>query len=458
MLKKNPDSQRISPFVLFLLTLMVFGNRCVAESETPEISEIPETGRPIMDQLKHSFDALTDPLISGEESEEGLYSDSWGPLNARLSMLRGLEISLDDSDFWLRVGGRILVDYAYYLEDRNDLGDNGVGARMILVEMNGQLTKNWPFRLSWGGFTEGGKVNSAGVQLDDAYIRYLGFDHIVLTAGQHTEPFSLEQQTSNLNITFLERALPNAFAPGSTVGISAAFAGEKWFASGGFFSEQLSDYKDQGSQGYGVTGYFSTSPWRNEEGVVHLGGSLSYRVVTENEAVFFRYRPESGLTTVRYVNTGTIQGAEAIKRWGVDVVGIFGPWSFQGEWIYTGVDRGSGFQNVDFDGWYAFLSWFVTGESRKYRENGVIGTIVPSHAYGAWEIGLRMSGIDLSDADVSGGMEHNLTVGVNWYIHKQLRIMFNYGFVMTDANANDNGSVFGSDNPHILQMRLQANF
>ena len=455
LLEKKPDSRFIGPIRSLLSALLVISSYCMAETDTVEP---PGKSRVILDHLKNGVDALTDPLITGEESSDGLYSSSWGPANVRLSMLRGLKITWADSDFSLRVGGRFFLDLAVYIEDQNNLGDSGLGARTILVEMNGQLNKNWPYRLSWGGFTEGGKVNSSGVQLDDAFIRYLGFDHVVLTAGQHTEPFSLEQQTSSLNTTFLERALPNAFVPGTTVGISAAFGGENWFASGGFFSEQISDYKDQGSQGYGVTGYLSTSPWRIDQGVVHFGSSWSYRVVTDEKDIFFRYRPESGLTEVRYVNTGIILGAESIRRLGVDIVTIFGPWSFQGEYIYTDVERNLGFQNVDFDGWYAFLSWFVTGESRKYRENGVIGAVTPNHSYGAWEIALRVSGIDLNDADISGGEEQNLTFGVNWYIHQQMRVMFNYSYVMTDANANGNGTVSGNDNPHIIQMRFQANF
>ncbi len=71
---------------------------------------------------------------------------------------------------------------------------------------------------------------------------------------------------------------------------------------------------------------------------------------------------------------------------------------------------------------------------------------------------LRYSNINLNDADIHGGEEHDITLGVNWYIHQQLRLMFNYIYVVTDSNANDNGGVIGNDRPHIIQMRLQANF
>ncbi|NOR80142.1 MAG: hypothetical protein GQ529_04800 [Methyloprofundus sp.] len=448
-------NKRIFKLIICFTALLLFTHNSLAETETVEITEQEHA---ILNQLKQGEDSVSEPVVTGDETYIGLFSSKLGAANLNLSTLRGLELTWDDSDFSLRVGGRIYLDLAFYIEDQNDLGDDGLGLRTLQIDMSGKLNKSWFYRLKWGGFTSGGKLDSSGAYLNDAYIRYLGFDNMIVTLGQHTEPFSLEEQTSSLNTTFMERALPSAFAPGSTIGLSAAFGGENWFASGGFFTKQLSNYKDQGDQGYGFTGYLSTSPFRNEKGVIHIGGSLSYRFGNKNNDVFFRYRPESGLTSVRYANTGTIAGAKDIGRIGFDIAGIFGAWSFQSEYIHTLVGRDSGYKDVDFNGWYAFVSWFATGEGRNYRQNGVFGSTTPIHSYGAWEMAFRYSNIDLNDADIYGGEEHNITLGLNWYIHQQLRIMFNYSYVMTDENANDNGTVIGNDYPHIIQMRLQANF
>ncbi len=244
---------------------------------------------------------------------------------------------------------------------------------------------------------------------------------------------------------------------GSTVGLSLATGDDIWFLTGGFFADQLSSSKDQGAQGYGITTHLSVTPINTAEQILHLGGSFSYRNVGNESGVFFRNRPESGLTDVRYVNTGTVFGAQSINRFGLDMATIRGSWSVQGEYIHTLVGR-SGYDNVRFDGWYVFLSWFTTGETRNYLDDGIFGRIQPLHDYGAVELAARYSGIDLNDADITGGAEHNLTFGLNWYIHKQLRIMANYIFVLTDNNANDNGTVIGQDSPHILQMRIQVDF
>lgn len=456
MLITKSKKIRISQLTTCFFAFSFFANSCLAAED--ETNGVTDRQRTILNHFEQGVQSVTAPVFSGEEAPEGLYSAKWGAANLRLSMLRGLELTWDDSDFSLQVGGRIYLDLAFYIEDKNKLGNNGFGLRTFQVDMIGKLSKNWFYCFNWGGFTDGGKLDSSGVFMDDAFIRYLGFDDVILTFGQHTEPFSLEAQTSSLHMTFMERALPYAFAPGTTVGLSAAFGGDNWFASGGFFSEQISDYKDQGSQGYGLTGYLSTSLLRNDNGVIHIGGSLSYRFENKDKNIFFRTRPESGLTNVRYVNTGGIAGTNAVGRYGFDVAGIFGPWSFQSEYIHTIVERDVGYEDVDFNGWYAFVSWFATGEKRNYRKDGIFGSTTPIHSYGAWEMALRYSNINLNDADIQGGEEHNITLGVNWYIHQQLRLMLNYSYIMTNTNANDNGTVIGNDNPHIIQMRLQANF
>ena len=383
-------------------------------------------------------------------------SVEFGRANLYLSTKRALELTIDESDFYLRVGGRIMVDLTKYYEDKNDLGSNGLGLRTVLVEGDGRFTNRWLYRLSWGGLTSGGRFDTGGVFLDDAYLTYLG-PRRAWIFGQHGEPFSLEESTSGLATTFMERALPNALVPGSNVGISF-HADKDWGGvSAGVFGEDLASPKDAADQGLGFTGRITVHSLRPEKFTYHLGGSFSWRTITGNDPVFFRIRPESGLTDVRYVNTGDLLEADQMTRVGAEAALAAGPLSLQAEYITSLVARMAGYDDLSFDGWYAFVSWFPTGESRKYfADEGIFGYPDITSKYGAVELAARYSTLDLNHGSVHGGKEQNVTFGVNWYISRRTRMMANYIFVFNDENANDNGRIKGDDEPQIFQLRLQV--
>jgi phosphate-selective porin OprO/OprP len=379
----------------------------------------------------------------------------FGRANFYLSTKRALELTIDESDFYLRVGGRIMVDLTKYYEDKNDLGSNGLGLRTVLVEADGRFTDKWLYRLSWGGLTSGGKFDTGGVFLNDAYLTYLG-PRRAWIFGQHDEPFSLEESTSSLATTFMERALPSALVMGKNVGISYHAEKDWGGVSAGVFGEDLASSKDVANQGLGFTGRITVHPVRSEKLTYHLGGSFSWRGITGDDAVFFRTRPESGLTDVRYVNTGDLREADQVTRVGAEAALAAGPLSLQAEYIRASVSRESGYDDLTFDGWYAFVSWFPTGESRKYfHGEGIFGYPDITSKYGAVELAARYSTLDLNHGSVRGGKEQNVTLGLNWYISRRTRMMANYIFVFTDENATDNGRIEGDDEPQIFQIRLQ---
>jgi phosphate-selective porin OprO/OprP len=68
------------------------------------------------------------------------------------------------------------------------------------------------------------------------------------------------------------------------------------------------------------------------------------------------------------------------------------------------------------------------------------------------EVAVRYSTLDLDDATVSGGDAKDVTVGLNWYLRENLRLMFNY--VRVNAS-NDEGL---SDDPRIYGFRILVFF
>ena len=373
-----------------------------------------------------------------------------------ISKRRGIEYSIDESDFYLRIGGRIFIDVVKYFEDKKDLGDGGIGVRNFTIDMNGRFTKDWLFRFSWGGFTSGGRFSGSGAFIDDAYVSYNGFEQVALVFGQHDEPFGLESMSSSLVQTFMERGLPNALVPGTNLGASLSTYRSWWGLTAGVFAEDLSNGSDLSDQGYGFTGRIHFNPGHREDRVYHLGTSLSARDISDTDSFYYRRRPESGLTDVRYVDTGDIFNPEHVYRYNIEAAVLAGPLSVQGEFIGVRNTRESNLEDLGFSGWYVFVSWFPTGSNRNYfSEEGIFGYPEIKSKFGEIELAARYSTLDLTDKFVRGGTEENITLGINWYISRHTRMMLNYIFVDNDLFANADGTLKGNDDPQILQFRFQ---
>jgi phosphate-selective porin OprO/OprP len=358
---------------------------------------------------------------------------------------RGLLIEWPEAGNSLRVGGRLQYDISSFdadvtgLEDENDF-------RRARLYLSGRLGDNWRFKV---------ERDEAKITRDwtNVWFEYRGIEDWRLRAGQTVAPFSLEEMTSSNHITFMERALPNAFVPSFQIGALARTSGDGWGASFGYFDRRFDDDRIDDSIGPGLSGRLTFYPLRERGRLIHLGLSANYREPDGN-TVRYRARPEARFARA-LVDTGTIDNVEETLAVGVEAATVLGPLSLQGEYIVNQVGR-SADADLDFSGWYAYASWFVTGESRRYsRGSGVFGQVRPESEWGAWELGLRYSAIDLDDADVTGGKLSDITLGLNWYPKSRFntRVMLNY--VMADAEPNRNGV---DESPEAILLRAQVHF
>ena len=362
-----------------------------------------------------------------------------------------VEIRSPDEEFEFHFGGRLVVDGAWYRDDRADLGD-GLEVRAARLKAEGTVWRDWDFEVD---------VDFADdeVDLKDVYLEYGGLERLSVRAGYFKEPFSLEELTSALRLTFMERGLPNVLAPGRNLGLGLASSGRRWSLAAGAFGQGI-DEPDDGDQSWGVTSRGTFVPLRTNDALVHLGVSFSYRGLEDEDSLRFRSRPESHKAGVRLIDTGTIGGVDDLLRYGLEAAAVLGPVSLQGELIGARLDR-SGASPLNFRGWYAYLSWFLTGESRPYKSSsGTFGRIKPRGPLrdggpGAVEVALRFSGADLTAHDVIGGEQEDVTAGLNWYVARNLRFMANWVKVL---EVDRPGSATDGDEPSLFQLRAQLDF
>ena len=363
-----------------------------------------------------------------------------------------------DGDFRLIVGARVENDYAWYDPDEaidaafGPIDDANEFRRARLVAA-ANLYENIQF-FSQYDFT-GSNVSFASVFIGFRDVPYV---HNV-RVGQFEEPLGLERVTSHRFLTFMERALTNAITPVRSVGVMLHDEvldrrGTWWI---GIFRESNSRGETIGVGGNAVTSRFTLLPIYSDEGrrLVHLGVSYSYRTFLDDE-VNFRNRPESNLSP-RFVETGDFL-ADSTNLLATELATVWGPLSLQGEYIHNFTNAQSG-EELEFSAFYLYLSWIMTGEHRTYsRSKAAFRRVFPYNNFawkngcftglGAWELAGRVSGVDLDDGSITGGRELNGTLGVNWYMNPNTRMMFNFIF----ADREDIGDT------RIFQTRLQLDF
>jgi len=384
----------------------------------------------------------------------------------------GLRLETNDGRFKLRVGGRIMTDAAWFDQDESlevAIGDEEDGAefRRARIYLQGDVYNDVFYKLQFDF------AGDDPVKFKDAYIGLKNIPYLgKLTIGHRKEPFGLEQLTSSKYITFLERSLPDAFTPSRNLGAMVSnhaldkrlgWAAGLWKTVDDWPSHDDSDE----DQGWAVTGRVFGVPWYQEDGrkLLHLGLAYSHRN-PDGANYRVRQRPEAHLAN-RYVNTDGWAGfrirdawADDVDLWGLESALVFGPFSLQGEYMLSDVDTKFA-DDVDLDGCYVQASYFLTGENRAYKlGSGVFDRVKPkrnfslsgdNRGWGAWELALRYSSIDLDDGIIRGGQEDKWTLGCNWYLNPNTRVMLNY--VMADIDHD----LYDGD-LNIFETRFQIDF
>lgn len=284
----------------------------------------------------------------------------------------------------------------------------------------------------------------------DVNVKYKFSAFTNITVGQFKQPNSLEELSSTKNNDFISKAMTtNLQGVARRVGVALATGAENWTLTGSYFDQELTRNLANG-EGFGVRGTWAPI---NEAGrFFHLGLSgVSYEAedATAEGRARFQVKPDADLASARLIDSGQFTDADDITTLGGEMLFVHGPIKLQAEVMKTDVERDS---NADygFDSWYVSGVWNVTGESWTYKA-GNVGTVLPNNpAGGMWQLGLRYDHADLNDGLVYGGDESNWTVGVNWYLRSNFKLMANY--VMVDS---ERGATPVEDNPNILELRAQ---
>ncbi|MBL7040560.1 MAG: hypothetical protein ISR77_18135 [Pirellulaceae bacterium] len=413
-------------------------------------------GQPAVLLSEASYENLMDRLDTIEASLGEVCDDGWEDIS--------------DEGWSHKVGGGISADCVMYAaQNAGSLAkvanaQNYFEYRFLRMSVAGQGYGVYDYKIEFDFEPE--NDGREGVVVRNVYF---GIHEVPILGhvrfGNFRAPFGLEWSTAYRYLTFMERSLLGIFPAAWKTGVAAfnhsADENLTW-AFGAFFEDidQVRKERIGDAQGTIALARATYTPYYDEpsEGryLIHTGIGYQY-VDDRDDLATFSVRPEvhesgSWLTTAPIaVDQYNVLGLEGALVWG--------PLSVQSQYMYVPV---SGF---DFHGFYVYGSWFLTGENRAYsRTSGCFTRVKPHTNFwfvrgaglgcGAVELATRWSHLDLSGTGhADGGVQNDLTVGLNWHWNPYVRWTFNYIHSWTKY---DNGDATAEND--ILGIRGQVDF
>lgn len=421
----------------------------VIADEQPAPTTAPPTGDPVLDRL-NALEARIRQLEARNRQLEDESAVNQGRIEAvEVRAAKGVQANVAptfadaDGQFSFKVRGVLQADYASFFEraggyDYND----GTALRRARLGAEGTAFGdfNWRFEVDFAG---------NAVSITDAYLQYAGIKPWLFTLGQHKAPFGLEANNSDAFNIFLERGMfTNAFGNVGAerrIGASATYQKERFTASVGLFGDNESISRSTGTaltntpdESWGFNGRVTFEPVLDTGRVVHVGASAYWRASLKSgdvaDAVRISDRPNVRVDNGNIVDSGVIPGVDKAFYIGAEAAVVQGPFTAWAEYGRLRLDRLGAASDPSFDGFYAAASYFLTGETRPFR-NGNFDRIRPlsnfarDGGWGAVELALRYDRLDASDTPLvarAGNKAETLTAGLNWYLNPNFKLQLNW--------------------------------
>jgi len=360
----------------------------------------------------------------------------------------------DPGEKTLHVGGRLMEDFGFY--SGGELTEAALGTtfnddaevRRARIRVFGDFTKNISYKLEydWAG----------GVaSIKDGTIKFKVTDVDEVVVGHQFEPFGMDMFTSTRYSTFIERAtLSDALAPGRNMGLTVWRNNDTWTFGGGVFR----DADDQGKtsdEGWSVSGRAVYRPVYEDKGrkLLHFGVAASLRRPDGSQK--FDTSPEAN-SLPNFVSTGVLT-ADQVTLVNLEAAFQEGPFHGMFEYSMADVTDNSGGEEPSLTGYSLQTGWFLTGENRGYTTGRAgwkrvkprtLALYDGDEGNGAWEVALRYSNLDLTEASAVSSELSIVTAGLNWYLN-------NYSRVMLDVSQADLDQL---DTTTIVALRFAIDF
>ncbi len=359
--------------------------------------------------------AISMPAYGGETN-----ADIW-------RVFQGAPKIKDDKGNSWKLRGRILWDGASISETRTSGTKNSFDDSEIRTIRIGMVGKYGTVKYKAEVDYVGGEPTAKAVNLiwtDKDIIP------IYVKIGQMKAGNTMEESTSSLHSTFLERGMvTDAVGLDRRIGVELGQAGENYSWMVGAWGNSINGVADRKPANTILGARASYAPILTKTDLIHIGAFVRH---TDTQ----RGAPKRSARWGSHLASEKIQpvlGDNALL-YGLEFASTHGAFHTQAEFMQEDGDTGS------LSGGFAQIGYFLTGETRKYKAGaGKFDRTKPLRplsdgGIGGWEIAARF---DTLNARHAGDEKvDSWTLGLTWYPESHLRVKLNY----SDASADTFGA------------------
>ena len=359
---------------------------------------------------------------------------------------KGLSVKSADNAFEVKFRGLVQGDGRMWFGDRDFPQNDTFLLRRVEPTIEG----------TWGslvGFRLNAQFAGDSATINDAYID-LKFDpRATLRVGKAKTPVGLERLQSSSSTEAIELGFPSELAPGRDVGVQLQgdFPAGVGYALGVF--NGTPDGRDgvtsNPDNDFEVAGRIFFEPWKNAaNGLSGLGFGLAASTGDKHgsgDNFLPRYRTPGQAKVFNYLGDVIADGTQSrISPQAYFYKGRFG---LLGEYIVSKQDVAAPARGIEGTlsnrAWQLLGGVVLTGEDASYK-----GVVKPAHPFalggpgwGAFELVARFGRLSIDDdafplfADPTKSVsaERGWTLGLNWYLNGNFKLVANYSQTRFDA-------------------------
>jgi len=403
----------------------------------------------------------------------------------------GFYIKSADDQFMLKLGGYIQTDIRLFEGGEDSSNSDTFDIRRARIGVSGYLFKHIEYKLQ-------AELDTSDNNLTDAALNVNYTPLVQFQIGQFKKPLGYENPISSNYTDFVERALvmdnvvSNSTISGDTRDIGAMFYGR-------LFEKRLAYYlglfngngpnTTNNSDNFTFMGRIVASPFAKTDNFylkgLNFGGSLLTGDRQAHSSSDFVLAGRN-----KALNSLTVDGNRFLA--GPELVWYIGPFGIKSEYYFQREERGKivakdsdgdvvfqdNMKDLITQGYYISAMYMLTGEER-----GDI--VIPKKNFdpqtgglGAWEVlaryeyldrdkehgsdpvrdifgGLLAKDVHGNPVNVPGNTIHALTLGLNWYLNKNVRLKVNYVFYDFDKRKNlKNPDIGDKSNQFLTRFQL----